>query len=863
MTISRLSLSLFIAALMAVSLFATTLDDLIGPTIPLSSVPWGYYKVVHPAVGTALGTAALASPPSTLGSMSCNVTLDLNGAGRYRLTAPTSGCAQELSPVTATAVSATNPAVMTVSGTPPPWIQPGVFMILLKNAGGASDCFNVGYSWIMVTAVSGSDITLNYNCTGKTTYTAGTTIGKPMAVVKWNAADGAGTGKLYFSVDDVVGNQVNGDGATYASFMLPIISAGGLTNLGVDFCYRCNGDTAKYSIGMWGFASAGNNGWNAYGGVCSGLYRLWKTTGDSTYYTMAGQAATIYWQWHFNQGAATSVAGLQDDPLCYFMGAADGHPSRYDALYTAIKFNFDNPLYVLPNALSDTRQQGFYLQYAAIGAFADPDAARHAWYCSAVTTLTGFWIDMYNAEGALGFWPEGNENFPYQIHGFSPWRQGNLLQGLWRSYDVLKDTTSAGCNQATLAATLLPILKTVSRNVYDYGYNTSTRITYYASQYEANGAKASGNGGGNPGTLTVTAGSKTVTGVGTSFTSRWHAGDFLGVYEPALNKVFVQKIATVSSDTSMTLQDNWGTECGHYYNSFGAPANTATMFNGCAGTLTGTANYYYIEPSTAGPSNCHNLASYCNDSGNLDDWLTKELIYPLSRLYAETRAAADLTALDNVLAVMAGGPGDGPGGVAAPSGPAAYATPTGIETALPGCTFTGGVTPCTTLGNYTGIVDSFDNAVSTGCSPPTAGCISFNVYGGGRNYGQSVGVTGADNAMYYRTLLPAPTPPTITTSCPLPDGTKNSAYSQTLTADGDTPSWSYTGTLPTGLSLNDVSGEISGTPSAAGTFSFAITATNATGSDGPLSCSITINNPTPHPAATRFTGRVILSGTIQ
>ena len=74
--------------------------------------------------------------------------------------------------------------------------------------------------------------------------------------------------------------------------------------------------------------------------------------------------------------------------------------------------------------------------------------------------------------------------------------------------------------------------------------------------------------------------------------------------------------------------------------------------------------------------------------------------------------------------------------------------------------------------------------------------------------------------------------PSITTDS-LPDGKVGEAYSQTLIADGTEPiTWSVdSGNLPTGLSLNVDTGEISGTPSAAGTATFTVKATNNAGSD--------------------------------
>jgi len=94
--------------------------------------------------------------------------------------------------------------------------------------------------------------------------------------------------------------------------------------------------------------------------------------------------------------------------------------------------------------------------------------------------------------------------------------------------------------------------------------------------------------------------------------------------------------------------------------------------------------------------------------------------------------------------------------------------------------------------------------------------------GGGAGGGGSGGGGGTQNA------------PRITTSS-LPDGTKGTEYSQTLTATGSAPiTWSVSsGSLPTGLRLAEETGIISGTPTmATGTnVSFSVKATNAKGSD--------------------------------
>ena len=75
-------------------------------------------------------------------------------------------------------------------------------------------------------------------------------------------------------------------------------------------------------------------------------------------------------------------------------------------------------------------------------------------------------------------------------------------------------------------------------------------------------------------------------------------------------------------------------------------------------------------------------------------------------------------------------------------------------------------------------------------------------------------------------------PPTITTDA-LPGGTIGAAYSQRLFANGTEPiTWRVAaGELPKDLNLNEATGEISGTPTAAGTATFTVMATNSLGSD--------------------------------
>lgn len=101
---------------------------------------------------------------------------------------------------------------------------------------------------------------------------------------------------------------------------------------------------------------------------------------------------------------------------------------------------------------------------------------------------------------------------------------------------------------------------------------------------------------------------------------------------------------------------------------------------------------------------------------------------------------------------------------------------------------------------------------------------------------------------YFTISENAAAAPSITTSS-LPGGKVGEAYSQTLSATGTMPiTWGIdSGNLPAGLTLDEATGEISGTPTAAGTASFTVKAENSAGSDTKeLSIAIAKAAPTEH-----------------
>jgi large repetitive protein len=102
-------------------------------------------------------------------------------------------------------------------------------------------------------------------------------------------------------------------------------------------------------------------------------------------------------------------------------------------------------------------------------------------------------------------------------------------------------------------------------------------------------------------------------------------------------------------------------------------------------------------------------------------------------------------------------------------------------------------------------------------------------------------------------------PALVVNPAALPAATQHTAYSQTITATGGTAPYGFTtiGSLPNGLTLNPTTGELSGTPTVNGTFSFSVRVQDATTGathfvDQPYSLVVNVPAP-PTPGAVSVT----------
>jgi hypothetical protein len=149
------------------------------------------------------------------------------------------------------------------------------------------------------------------------------------------------------------------------------------------------------------------------------------------------------------------------------------------------------------------------------------------------------------------------------------------------------------------------------------------------------------------------------------------------------------------------------------------------------------------------------------------------------------------------------------------------------------------INPSLVLGGYPTAWTQYTITIS-GLAAPTSGRLAFRYFvTGAGSSGSNSDYIGIDQFNYTPYVCPVFT---MTPGGSLTGGTAGSAYSTTLTQTGalGAPSFAVTaGALPPGLTLA-TGGNITGTPTATGTFNFTVTVSDASGCTGSQSYSITI-----------------------
>lgn len=126
-------------------------------------------------------------------------------------------------------------------------------------------------------------------------------------------------------------------------------------------------------------------------------------------------------------------------------------------------------------------------------------------------------------------------------------------------------------------------------------------------------------------------------------------------------------------------------------------------------------------------------------------------------------------------------------------------------------------------------------------TPTTQGSYTFGI----RVTDSSTG-TGSYAEVKSVTLQVIPPPTILVNPFTVPGATVGAGYSQTLSGSGGTAPYTFAitaGSLPAGLSLNTSTGALAGTPTAAGTFNFTVTATDANTFTGSRAYSLVVALP--------------------
>jgi hypothetical protein len=228
-----------------------------------------------------------------------------------------------------------------------------------------------------------------------------------------------------------------------------------------------------------------------------------------------------------------------------------------------------------------------------------------------------------------------------------------------------------------------------------------------------------------------------------------------------------------------------------------------------------------------------------NPSGTITGAPTASGTFPFTVRIADTFGQSDTQALSILVST------DNPPQIVPPSLPGgtdgvAYG-PTTLQATGGVGTLTWTVSAGSLPPGLTGL-PSTGSTVTISGTPTTQGTFNFTV-----TVTDSLGQSDTQAlSIVINSAPPSPTPPEITTTS-LAAGTVGETYSQTVEASGGTGglTWSIvpgTGTLPSGLNLDPITGVISGTPLLPGGEStFTVRVADTTGQDDSQALSITIN----------------------
>ncbi|MGH9453235.1 MAG: PKD domain-containing protein [Terriglobia bacterium] len=480
-------------------------------------------------------------------------------------------------------------------------------------------------------------------------------------------------------------------------------------------------DRSQYTY--WGDNQNVTTNWNFYDDALA-FYRLYYRTGIDDYLTAARSLADGWYHYALDHGYTIQpprYASLQG----IMARAIDGHPEYWAGILAYMNYPLDwnsqfsrTTPYPAGSKL-EPRENGYMLRWAALIAKLHPDPAIRAQWCTnVVNAVTNVWPYV---QDDLGNFEEDvyNENpgYPYKAYngrfGSSPWRGTIALLGLQQASDILNDSTA--CNNPAVAANALAVMTKFADFVHDYGTG-SGRGQLYSVNYETYGQAPLGQNYNQStpqtaGTLSVTPGSATVTGTGTNFTTVfWNVQGAPNAQSPLQSGVAVNRptkyigipagngcnivfeVASVQSDTQLTLTQPWPTTC---------PA---------AANITSSVGWL---ATWEGDKTCGSLATYCEGGPAGDRSLTHDIHAAYLWTWETTGVQKYLDWATDSLGADYGGPAGGPGTNGPGAGPLADGGHGNFSDTLPPC----GTPPCGGYGAVIAMGKAFGMSAGAGDAP--------------------------------------------------------------------------------------------------------------------------------------------------
>ncbi|HWE51159.1 MAG TPA: hypothetical protein VG273_15310 [Bryobacteraceae bacterium] len=533
----------------------------------------------------------------------------------------------------------------------------------------------------------------------------------PLIWFWWNAPDGAGSGRM---LDEITSVQDDTHLTLSAYYLAPLAKS-----QNIKYSMPGRSELGTY----WNYVAQPSNSLDYYDNVLA-LYRVYYRTGIDTYLDQARKFADNWWKYAADYGYAISaprVIGL----LGLIARAVDGRPD----MWPGIDFNLNypwGPVQMLDvktpqpmGASMDGREAGYMTRFAARAAALMPGADKKTFYCGRLHNIVANW--WVSTQDDLGQWEEdlysGNVTYPAARlngrFGSSPYRAAMGALALEESYDVLRDA----CKDPATAEAAFKAARRFADFAHDYsegkGYGQIPNVQFGSRMSGGTHAynKAPGTELPNTrGTLSVTRGSNVVNGAGSNFTSLFPVpAQYIGI--PAIwangrscNRVL--KVASVQSDTSLTLEEPW-------------PCESAAGIDG---------HGYGWSATPAASTDCARLGSLKAQTceGDPDPSLSHEIHAMWAWLYWKTGDEKYKTWAQQTMGTDYGGPKGGPGIPGEPAGPFATGTVGNFAAALPAC-------------------GAPDNA-----PPPCGGYGPAS--GSGKSFGFSSGAGNAPNALAYLVL---------------------------------------------------------------------------------------------------------------